>query len=74
MASTLTLRLPDNLDKALQKLCRMEGLSKSDIARAALERYMRVRRFEQARAVAVPLANAQGIFTDEDVFAHLVEK
>jgi len=24
--------------------------------------------------VAVPLANAQGIFTDEDVFAHLVEK
>jgi hypothetical protein len=36
--STLTLRVPDDLDKALQRQSAALGISKSDLARKALKR------------------------------------
>ena len=36
--ATITLLVPDSLDKALERQCRAAGVSKSDIAREALER------------------------------------
>jgi predicted transcriptional regulator len=73
MASTLTLRLDDKLERALRRESAAAGVSKSDVARAALERYLRLRRFERTREKAVPLAESQGLFTDEDVFRRLME-
>ena len=69
--STLTLRVLPEFDARLTKLSKRRNVSKSDIARAAIERYLRVEEFEESRSIAVPMAQAQGIFTDEDVFRRL---
>lgn len=68
---TLTLRLPAKLSRDLTAASKQAKLTKSDLARDAIERQMRVWRFEQARARLVPRAQKLGIYTDEDVFRHL---
>jgi len=69
--ATLTLRIPDELDQALERQSTASRLSKSDLAREALQRYLRVAQFRTLRAKLVPLAHGQGINTDEDVFRTL---
>jgi len=66
--STLTLRVPDELDRALERQSAAQGISKSDLAREALKRYLRVSEFRTLRTRLVARAQAGGINTDEDVF------
>jgi predicted transcriptional regulator len=66
--STLTLRVPDELDKALERQSAALGISKSDLAREALKRYLRVAEFRTLRTKTVSRAQAIGIHTDDDVF------
>jgi predicted transcriptional regulator len=66
--STLTLRVPDDLDQALESQSAALGISKSDLAREALKRYLRVAEFRSMRTRLVARAQATGINTDEDVF------
>jgi predicted transcriptional regulator len=66
--STLTLRVPDELDRALERQSSALGISKSDLAREALRRYLRVAEFRTLRGRLVARAQAGGINTDEDVF------
>lgn len=66
--STLTLRVPDELDKALERQSAALGISKSDLAREALKRYLRATEFRALRTRLVARAQAGGINTDEDVF------
>jgi len=66
--STLTLRVPDELDKALERQSAAQGISKSDLAREALKRYLRVSEFRTLRTRLVARAQAGGINTDDDVF------
>ena len=69
--STLTIRVPDELDRALERQSVALGLSKSDLAREALKRYLRVAEFRTLRVKLVARAQASGINTDEDVFEAL---
>ena len=71
--STLTLRVPDDLDEALERQSAALGISKSDLAREALRRYLRVAEFRALRMKLVAHAQASGIHTDEDVLAALEE-
>ena len=66
--STLTLRVPDELDQALERQSAALGISKSDLAREALKGYLRVAEFRALRTRLVARAQAGGINTDEDVF------
>lgn len=66
--ATITLRVPDALDKALERQCRAAGVSKSDIAREALRRYLAVGELQRIRARLVPRAQSLGLHTDDDVF------
>jgi predicted transcriptional regulator len=66
--STLTLRVPDELDKALERQSAAQGISKSDLAREALKRYLRVSEFRTLRTRLVARAQAGEINTDDDVF------
>jgi predicted transcriptional regulator len=66
--STLTLRMPDDLERALDRQSTALGISKSDLAREALRRYLRVSEFRALRTKLVTRAQALGINTDEDVF------
>ena len=69
--ATMTLRLPDELDRALERQSTAAGVSKSDLTREALRRFLAVSEFQRLRAKLVRRAQAQGIHTDEDVFRAL---
>jgi predicted transcriptional regulator len=72
--ATLTLRVPDDLDKALERQSAALGISKSDLAREALKRFLRVAEFRTLRSRLVARAQADGINTDDDVFKVLQKK
>lgn len=66
--STLTIRIDAKLEKALERIAKATGRTKSDIAREALARQVAIARFRELRRKTLPLAEAQGLVTDEDVF------
>lgn len=71
--ATITLRLPESLEKELARQSAASGVSKSDLAREALSRYLGVGQFRRLRRKLVPLAQARGVHTDDDVFRILDE-
>lgn len=66
--STVTIRLDAKLQRDLDGLSRRLGRSRSELVRDAVRRQVALLRFEEARRQLLPLAEAQGILTDEDVF------
>jgi predicted transcriptional regulator len=66
--ATLTIRLPAQLRRELERLSRQRQRAAGDIVRESLRRYLAVERFRELRAKALPFAEAQGFLTDEDVF------
>ena len=68
MKTSITVRLDPQLDRILKKVCRRSGRSRSDVVRDALRRQLAVREFEELRERVMPLAEARGYLTDEDVF------
>ena len=62
------------MDKALERQSAALGISKSDLAREALKRYLRVAEFRTLRTRLVARAQAAGVNTDEDVFETLKKK
>jgi predicted transcriptional regulator len=68
MTDTITIRLPEKLQKELESVVRAEKTSKSEIIRDAVARYLAVKRFQQLRNQVLPFAEARGLLTDEDIF------
>jgi metal-responsive CopG/Arc/MetJ family transcriptional regulator len=68
MKDTITIRLPEKLQKELEIVVKAEKTSKSEIIRDAVTRYLASKRFQQLRKKVLPFAEAQGLITDEDVF------
>ncbi len=68
MKDTITIRLPEKLQKELNVIVKAEKASKSEIIRDAIERYLALKRFQQLRRKVLPFAEAQGLITDEDIF------
>lgn len=66
--ATVTVRLDVKIQRELDRLSRQLGRSRSDIVRDAVRRQVALLRFERSRRGLLPLAEAQGILTDEDVF------
>ena len=66
--STITIRLDDALGRELDQACARTGRTRSELARDALRRQLALLRFERLRKRTLPLAEAQGYLTDEDVF------
>lgn len=62
----ITLHLPDDLDLELQRQSAALGISKSDLAREALKRYLHVTEFRSLRAKLMASARARGINPDEE--------
>lgn len=69
--TSVTIRLDPKLQRDLDRLSRQLGRSRSDLVRDALRRQLSLLRFEQARRELLPLAEARGVLTDEDVFAEV---
>jgi predicted transcriptional regulator len=68
MRETVTISLPRAIRRELDKIAKEEGISRSDVLRQSLEDFLFVRRFRQLRQRMMAAAQADGIFTDEDVF------
>src|SRR5438045_7673018 len=66
--TTLTIRLDQKLEKALDRVAKSTGRTKSEIAREALRRQVAVARLRELRKKTLPFAEAQGFVSDEDVF------
>jgi len=71
--ASLTVRLSDSLESQLEKASRARGVSKSDIAREAIERHLRQEALRDIRGKLAPYLEAQGIHTEDDVFKKLGE-
>lgn len=66
--STLTLQISDDLKKQLDELSRKLQRPATELVGEALRRYVAVEQLEVIRRATVPLAEAQGYLTDEDIF------
>jgi predicted transcriptional regulator len=66
--STLTVQIPDDLNEQLDKLSLQLQRPASDLVEESIRRYIVTERLQAIRRVTVPLAQAQGFFTDEDIF------
>ena len=67
MKSALTIRLDNELEQLLDRLCRLTGRSRSDLVRDALRRQLNMLRFEQLRRKTLHFAEARGYLTDDDI-------
>ncbi|HDY90086.1 MAG TPA: ribbon-helix-helix protein, CopG family [bacterium] len=69
--ASLTIRLDKDLNDLLIKVSKRSGRNRSEIAREALQRQLRLQQFEELRKRVMPFAEARGFLTDEDVFSHI---
>ncbi len=70
-SAMLSIRLDENLETLLDEASQRQHKSRSEIAREALRRQLRIGQFESLRRKVMPYAEAQGYWTDEDVFKEL---
>lgn len=68
MRSTITISLPSNVRKAIDRVSAQEGLTRSEIVRESVRDYLFVRRFRALRKTMLAKATRRGIHTDQDVF------
>lgn len=57
--SSLAIRLDQDLDKLLNRASKQAGESRSEVAREALRRQLRLVQFESLRKKAMPFAEAR---------------
>ena len=69
--STLTIRLDKDLTALLTRASKRSGRNRSEIAREALRRQLRLEQFEDLRKRVMPFAEARGLLTDEDIFSRI---
>ena len=66
--AVITIRLDPELQRQLDHISRELGLTRSEVVREALRRQLSLLRLEATRQRLMPLAEARGYLTDEDVF------
>ena len=71
---TLTITIPDSLERQLIAASKERGVSTSEIAREAIERDMRMEAWRRLREQFRPYLVERGLNTEEDVLRHMVGK
>lgn len=71
MNRPMTIRLPADLRRILDRISREERLPVSDLVRESIRRYAASYRFRRLRKRILPFAEAEGLLSDEDVFESL---
>jgi hypothetical protein len=66
--SALTIRLDPELERQLAQVAKRSGRSRSQVVRDALRRQLAIAQFRELRSRIMPLAEATGYPTDDDVF------
>lgn len=68
MRTTLTISLPEDLNRELARMVKRKGTSRSQVVQDALRRQIALERFRDLRDRIVPKGARAGFHTDEDVF------
>jgi metal-responsive CopG/Arc/MetJ family transcriptional regulator len=71
MRESISISLPDDLKAELDRVISREGISRSELIREALRDHLFSRQFRRLRRELMPYAEAQGVFSDEDVFREI---
>ncbi|NOX20041.1 MAG: ribbon-helix-helix protein, CopG family [Nitrospirae bacterium] len=71
MRTSISISLPEELAKEIDKVVKQTSLTRSELVRAALDEYLFKFRFRKLRERLVLKAREKGIYTDEDVFERL---
>ena len=66
--SALTIRFDPKLGRQLSQVAKRTGRSRSEVVRDAVQRQLALAQFQDLRSRIMPLAEARGYLTDEDVF------
>ena len=66
--SLLTIRLDQALERQLARAARRSGRSRSEVVRDALRRQLALGELDNMRRRIMPLAEARGYLTGEDIF------
>ena len=69
--AALTIRLDRDLVRQLTRAAKRTGRSRSELVRDAVRRQLALSQFQELRRQVLPLAEAAGYLTDEDVFRDL---
>lgn len=65
---SVSISLPGWLKEKLDQAVKKDQMNRSDIVREALREYFARKDLERIRQNMIPLAEAEGVFADEDVF------
>jgi len=68
MSRSITVRISNGLHNQLIRISKKEKKSVDDLVRMSLRKFVTRYRYNQLHAMTIPYAEAQGLFTDEDVF------
>jgi len=68
MKTTLAIRITSDLKRQLDDLSRRTHRSSSELVRESLRRFIASEQIAAVRKMTMPLAEARGFVTDEDVF------
>ena len=68
MRESISISLSEELRTELDRFAETRGVTRSDVVREAVADYLFNQRLRALRARLMPYAEAQGVFTDEDVF------
>ena len=68
MSNVITIRLDADLQRRLDDVCDRSGRTRSDVVRDAIKRQVSLIQFEQLRRDVLPVGEARGYLTDEDIF------
>ncbi|MBU1670336.1 MAG: ribbon-helix-helix protein, CopG family [Actinobacteria bacterium] len=68
MRESVSVSLPPWLKEKLDQAVVRGRSSRSDVVRDALQKYFTQQDLQRIRERMIPLAEARGIYTDEDVF------
>lgn len=71
MRETIQISLPGSLRTRLDQMVETAQITRNEVVSEALRQYLQREEFQRLRRVMIPHAQAQGVYTDEDVFRRI---
>ncbi len=71
MKDTIQISLPGSLRTRLDQMVETAQITRNEVVSEALRQYLQREEFQRLRRVMIPQAQAQGVYTDEDVFRRI---
>ncbi|HPB83899.1 MAG TPA: ribbon-helix-helix protein, CopG family [Spirochaetota bacterium] len=68
MREVLSVSIDKGLKQKVDKAAKMLHVSKSELVKKAIEKYIAHENLKELRAILVPLGEKAGYLTDEDIF------